>query len=227
MQPYFFPYLPYWKLISKVNKYIIFDDVNFIKKGYINRNNILLNDSSYTLTVPLSKISQNKKINEIETSDDEKQKHKLLKTVETSYKKAPYFKEVYPFVEQFLLSKDKYVITPLIEQIKSICSYLQIETEILISSEIKKNERKKGEDKVIDICKILNATTYVNAIGGRELYSKEKFANNGIELKFLASDVFVYKQFNNSFVPNLSIIDVLMFNSKEVVIKELKNCELI
>lgn len=227
MQPYFFPYLPYWKLISAVDTYVIYDDVNFIKNGFINRNYILLNNCPHVFTIPLSQASPNKIIKDIELSKEPNKIKKLLKTIQSSYGRAPYFKNVYPFIEKFILTEDKYIVTPLVAHIREISSYLEMETNILLSSQLNKNNEKKGEEKVIDICKFLQADVYINAIGGKGLYSKENFAEAGIELNFISSEPFAYEQFGKSFVPNLSLIDVLMFNSKEKVIKELNNYELI
>ena len=92
-------------------------------------------------------------------------------------------------------------------------------TEILLSSKIDKDLSLKGQNKVINIVKNLNGEIYINAIGGQELYDKEIFNNNEIKLNFIKMKEIKYKQFNNEFVPNLSFIDVLMFNSPE----EIKN----
>ena len=93
--------------------------------------------------------------------------------------------------------------------------------------EIEKDTSLKGEDKVIDICRQLKANCYINAIGGQELYSKEMFAENGLILNFIKSKPMVYTQFKNQFVPSLSIIDVMMFNSPTEISMMLDNYELI
>ena len=108
-----------------------------------------------------------------------------------------------------------------------IKEYLNIDTEIILSSSIGKNNELKGQDKIIEIVKKLNGNHYINAIGGQELYDKEIFNNNEIKLNFIKMKEIKYKQFNNEFVPNLSFIDVLMFNSPEEIKRMLNDYELI
>lgn len=217
MQPYFFPYIGYWQLLNVVDKYVIYDDVNFIKGGWINRNRILIDGKAVYFNIQMSGASPYKLINQIQINNNEINIKKNMKTIYMAYHKAPYFSEVYPIIEEILKLQTDNLSKYVIESIKLITKFLNIETEILISSSIKKNNELKGEDKVIDICKLLKATKYYNAIGGKNLYSFDKFNKNGIELVFLKSNNICYRQFNNEFVPNLSIIDVMMFNSKEKI----------
>jgi hypothetical protein len=93
--------------------------------------------------------------------------------------------------------------------------YLDVKTETVISSSINIDHNLKSEEKVIAICKYFDAKTYINPIGGTELYNKETFLKNGFNLQFLKANNCIYTQLKNEFVPFLSIIDVLMFNSKE------------
>ena len=209
MQPYLFPYIGYWQLINAVDVFVIFDDVNFIKKGYINRNLILVGGKSQQFTLELIGASQNKLINEIEVGNNSQ---KLLKTIEMSYKKAPYFDNVYPIIEDILNNKEKNLAKFIGYSLEQISSYLKLNTKFIYSSDIEKDNSLKAQDKILDICKKLNATSYMNAIGGQELYSKEIFKENGIELYFLKTELLEYKQFKNNFIPYLSIIDILMFN---------------
>lgn len=212
MQPYFMPYIGYWQLIKEVDLYVIFDDVNYIKKGWINRNNILVHDKRHLFTISLQGASQNKLINEIAVSDDF---IKFKKTISMAYSKAPYYKQV-SFLLDEICSFPKYNIAYFIKNsISLVCQYLGINTAIMMSSAIKKDNSLKGQDKILDICKILRADKYVNAIGGRELYEKEQFARQNIDLYFLEPKIEKYKQFTSDFVDCLSIIDVLMFNSVE------------
>lgn len=217
MQPYFFPYIGYWQLLNVVDKYVIYDDVNFIKGGWINRNRILIDGKAVYFNIQMSGASPYKLINQIQINNNEINIKKNIKTIYMAYHKAPYFSEVYPIIEEILKLQTDNLSKYVIESIKLITKFLNIETEILISSSIKKNNELKGEEKVIDICKLLKATKYYNAIGGKNLYSFDKFNKNGIELVFLKSNNICYRQFNNEFVPNLSIIDVMMFNSKEKI----------
>ncbi|PWM79652.1 MAG: hypothetical protein DBY32_01960 [Phascolarctobacterium sp.] len=217
MQPYFFPYIGYWQLMNAVDKYVIYDDVNFIKGGWINRNRILINGKSQYFNVPMNGASSFKLINEIQINNSEINITKNMKSIYMAYHKAPYFDKVYTLVDEIYKYKTKNLSLFLINSIRHIAKYLGINTEIIISSMLSKNNELKGQDKVIDICKNLKATDYYNAIGGMELYSFDTFQKNGINLSFLKTNEIRYKQFNNEFVPNLSIIDVMMFNSKEEI----------
>ena len=227
MQPYFFPYIGYFQLIANSDVFVIYDDVNFIKKGWINRNSILVNNTSYLFSMPLQNVSQNKHINEIFISDLDKWKRDLLKTISSSYKKAPFYQDVYPLIEK-IISFDELNLALYIQySLQNLCEYLNLNTKLIMSSEIVKNNDLRGENKIIDICLQLGATQYVNAIGGFELYTKENFRVKNIDLKFIKSENIVYQQFKNEFVPWLSIIDVLMFNSKNQVISMLNEYDLV
>lgn len=216
MQPYFFPYIGYWQLISAVDKYVIYDDVNYIKGGWINRNRILLNGKEHYFNVYLNGASPNKLINEVEIGD-KVLNGKNLKTLEQAYKKAPFYKQVYPILEETIQSGIGNLARYNGYIIKKICEYLEVNTELIYSSEIEKDNSLKGKEKVISICKTLNADKYINAIGGKMLYNPKEFAENGVLLAFLKTDDIMYNQFSGEFVKNLSIIDVLMFNSPETV----------
>jgi len=223
MQPYFMPYIGYWQLINAVDKFVIYDDVNYIVKGWINRNNILLNNQKYLFTLALSKASINKLVNDIYIFNEQS---KLLKTFETAYKKAPYFKDVFSLVIKIFKYDDKNLAKFLGNSIIQIADYLGIKTEFIYSSKIKKENTLKRQDKIINICKMMNATEYYNAIGGMELYNKNDFIKNNIRLQFLKTKIVEYKQFNNKFIPNLSILDIMMFNSVKDINKMLIEYEL-
>lgn len=227
MQPYFFPYMGYWQLINAVDKYVIYDDVNFIKNGWINRNNILLNGKKYLVTLPLDGASSFLLINQIRTTSKTKDKEKVLKTIAQSYKKAPYFENVISIVENTIMNESKFICDALIYSIKSVINYLDIKTEILISSELDKDNSLSSEDKVIHICKLLNGNNYLNAIGGQELYNKSNFEKQNLQLSFLKMNQQSYKQLSNDFIPNLSMIDVLMFNSPSSIREMLNDYEVI
>ena len=213
MQPYFFPYLGYWQLMNAVDKYVVYDDVNYIKGGWINRNHILLNGKPHLINLFLKGSSPYKMINEIEVTHGSGDT-KLLKTISMYYSKAKYYNDVFPLIQEIINNPETVLSAYLVDSFKIINRYLGIGTEIILSSALKKDCSLKGEEKVIHICKILNADEYYNAIGGMELYSRERFQENGIKLSFLKTDEIAYPQFNHEFVPNLSIIDVMMFNSK-------------
>ncbi len=227
MQPYLFPYLQYWQLIQAVDTFVIYDDVQYIKNGWINRNNILLNNNAHLITLPLEGASSNKNINEISVVKNEVLKQKLLKTMTVAYKKAPNFEMIYNIIEKTLFSDDQCISSVNTYAIKEICNYLDINTEIIISSDIEKDNNLKAQDKVIHITQLLNGTDYINVIGGSELYSKEDFAKNGLVLHFLKGNFKPYTQFGKEFVKGLSIIDILMFNSKEQVKEMFDDYELL
>lgn len=227
MQPYFLPYIGYWQLINAVDKYIIYDDVNFIKGGWINRNRILFNGDSKLINVQLYKSSPNKLINEIEVMGNLSYNKKLLKTIENSYKKAPYFNQVFPLIENIINYEEKNLACYLTNSIINVCSYLMIDTELIISSDIQKNNDLRGEEKILEISNLLGAKEYYNAIGGKALYSYNRFRQNNIILKFLQTKDIKYHQLENEFIPNLSIIDVMMFNSVQEVRQILRCYELI
>ncbi len=217
MQPYFFPYIGYWQLMNAVDKYVIYDDVNYIKGGWINRNRILIDGQPKMLNIKLNGASSNKFINEVMVSRDSVFKKKLLKTISHSYKKAPLYEKVYPLIEKIILYEEEQLALYLQNTIEMIADYLEMNTQFILSSNIEKNNLLTGQEKVIEICKILEANEYYNAIGGKELYSKELFNENNISLKFLHTDLIEYNQFDNEFEPNLSVIDIMMFNSKDEI----------
>ena len=224
MQPYFFPYIGYWQLINSVDIFIIYDDVNFIKKGYINRNNIVINNVKHLFTLALIKSSQNKKINEILIGENNK---KILRTIEQSYLKAPFFHDIFPIIEDIFSNKEKDLSKFLGNSLQIFSKYLDINTKFEYSSMLENDKSLQAQDRLIEISKILNATDYINAIGGEQLYDKNAFSDAGINLSFIQTELINYKQFNNKFIPNLSIIDVMMFNSKEDIKEMLKKYTLV
>lgn len=221
MQPYFFPYLGYWQLINAVDTYVVYDDVAYIKGGWINRNSILVNGKANLITLSLENSSSFKNINEINILKNGKNAEKILKTIQMAYKKAPFYNEVMPSIENLLLKNDK-IADLNYNSILEINKYLGIDTKVMLSSTLDKDNSLKSQNKVIAINKLLGSDTYINAIGGQELYDREEFKREGIELKFLKMKDIKYTQFKNQFVPSLSIIDILMFNSKEET-KEMLN----
>ena len=227
MQPYFMPYIGYWQLINMVDTFVILDDVNYIRRGFINRNSILVNGKSYRFSIPVEKASQNKLIKDTKLIVDIEVRKSFLKTIELSYKKAKMFSEFFPILESIVLYDSHDLTTYILFSIKAICKYLKIDTEILLSSRINKDVRLRGEERIIEINRVLNSDRYVNPIGGMALYSFEEFSKNKIELLFIKPKEIVYDQFQNRFIPNLSLIDVLMFNNLDSVIGMLEQYELI
>lgn len=227
MQPYIFPYIGYFQLIHAVDKFVIYDDVNFINRGWINRNRILVNGKESLFTIPLKEASQNKLINEIEVNWDSAWKNKWVKTLEQSYKKAPFFQQVMPLVEQTLGQEKQIFSEIIVANLQIINDYLGISTEIVPSSVIYQNTELKAQNRIIDICLQEKATHYINPIGGLELYDKQVFAEKGMLMNFIKSQSVQYPQLKNEFVPWLSILDVLMFNSVEKIHEFLNAYELV
>jgi len=223
MQPYIFPYLGYYQLVTAVDTFVFFDDVNFINKGWINRNNVLLQNEAYRFTIPLKKVSQNKLINEVEISDYAKWSKEFLKLIALNYKKAPNFSFCYSWLENFFAGKDYSLISELAsDSVRSIAQLLDLPVKFIFSSALdyKTEMGTDGQDKVLQICRILGAKTYINPKNGEALglYNNEKFGQENLELYFINMEEVTYPQFQKEkFVPYLSILDVLMFNNLEQV----------
>ncbi len=217
MQPYFFPYLGYWQLIHAVDTFVVYDDVAFIKQGFINRNYILVNGEKKLFTIPVQKISSYKLINDTYIDNEVFTIKKFKKKIIQEYKKAPFYNDIMKLLDNiFSLHEERISMLNYIS-INAICEYLQINTKIILSSHINKNNLLKSEDRVIDICRCMGATTYINAIGGKDLYHKDDFEKSHLNLMFIQKQPIFYKQYNNMFIDDLSIIDVLMFNDKITV----------
>lgn len=227
MQPYFFPYIGYWQLVNLVDEFVVFDDVNYIKKGWINRNRIVINDREQWINLFICNASQNRLIKDTKLMQTLEDNQRLLNTIKMAYHKAPYFELVYPLLKDILSYDSKDLSSFLLNQLKQVCVYLRIQTKMILSSDIPKKTELRGEEKILEICKKRNADHYINAIGGEHLYNKKKFNDNGIELSFLKTSNICYSQFKEKFWPDLSIIDVMMFNSTEKITSFLNQCILI
>ena len=210
MQPYFMPYIGYWQLMAAVDTYVVYDDVNYIKGGWVARNNILLNGQKHMFTITLNGASPNKLFNEITIKDDFK---KFSRLIESAYRKAPYYAEVSALLNKIYNYGDKSLGAFMMNSFQVVLDYLEIDTKLILSSTIEKDNSLRGKDKVKHICHLLGADTYYNAIGGQELYDKNDFRVDGINLQFVQTNLTPYAQLGNEFVPGLSLIDVLMFNS--------------
>jgi len=216
MQPYFFSYIGYFQLINAVDEFVIYDNIEFTKKGWINRNRILVNSTDAIITLPLKKDSDFLHVNERFLADSwEIERKKMLNRIAESYRKAPYFKETYELLEDCIMYGDRNLFNFIFYSLKTVLNFLNITTNIVISSTISINHQLKSDEKVMAICKERGAEIYINPIGGLEIYDKQIFLNNNLQLKFLKSNNITYSQFNYEFIPWLSIIDLLMFNNKE------------
>lgn len=227
MQPYFLPYIGYLQLMNAVEKFVLYDDVNYINKGWINRNRILVSGKEYLFTIPLKEASQNKLINEIYLSDDPKWRGKLLKTFEQAYKKSPFYLTAFAVTEKIINLDAEKVSDWIASSFAILTDCLGIQTDIVSSSSIYQNTYLKGQERILDICQQEKADHYINPIGGTGLYDKSIFDKAGIQLNFLKSKPLIYSQFKNEFVPWLSIVDIMMFNDIPTIQGILNEYELI
>jgi hypothetical protein len=219
MQPYFLPYIGYWQLINAVDKFVILDDVQYITKGWINRNKICINGNDRWITIPLEGANRNKLINELKICSPNNWAPKLKRTIEYSFKNAPNFDEGYQFFNTIINCKTNDLTTCLVKSIKLICDFLGIDTTIILSSDISPEDSFKGKDRIIHICKKLNASFYYNPQGGIKLYKKEDFIKEKIELDFIKTNS------KKSFL--YSFLETMMIYSRNEIQDELKNFNLI
>jgi hypothetical protein len=220
MQPYFLPYIGYFQLINSVDEFVVYDNIEFTKKGWINRNRILVNGKDEYITLPIKKDSDYLQINQRYLADSSiMDKKKLLNKITGSYRKAPNYNSVYPLIEKCVSFEDNNLFNIILNSLLLINDYLKIRTPIILSSTIPIDHDLKAEKKVIEICRDRKAEIYINPIGGLQLYKKSEFKDQKIDLYFLRSNEVIYKQYNNEFVPWLSILDVMMFNSTEDIQK--------
>jgi DNA-binding cell septation regulator SpoVG len=226
MQPYFLPYLGYFQLMNAVDEFVIYDNIQFSKRGWIHRNRILENGKDIYVSLPIQKDSDYLNVNErLISGIFEDQRKKILNKVKNNYSKAPYFEKVYPLLEEIVTYDNNNLFEFIYNSIKKIKDYLEILTPIVISSGVKIDHNLKGSLKVKAIVKARNGDVYINSIGGKELYSKENFLSEGIELKFLETNPYSYSQFKNEFIPFLSVIDTMMFNSVNDIQELLNKCK--
>ncbi len=213
MQPYFLPYIGYFQLINAVDTFVLYDNIQYTKKGWINRNRILVNGKDEYITLPLKKDSDYLNVNQrilAETSSKEFQK--IINKCSQVYKKAPHYSEGMDLLKEILNNDAINLFDFLYNSIVKTLEYLNVKTPIIVSSSLPVSSELKSQDKVIEICKTVDADTYINPIGGVDLYSNQHFKNKGVKLQFMKTNEFSYPQFMNPFVPLLSIIDVIMFN---------------
>ena len=217
MQPYLFPYIGYYQLMHAVDRFVVYDDVTFIKQGWINRNRLLSNGSAVYFTVPLRRHSTDALIRDVEINDSHKPlwRARLLKTFANVYRRAPSFDRVYPLVERVIGGPFTRIADMARASLREVVDHLGMSVSVVESAAVYGNSHLKGQARVIDTCLAERAADYVNAIGGQALYSREAFLAHGIRLQFLSTAPIEYRQFNTPFVPSLSVIDLLMFNAPE------------
>jgi hypothetical protein len=217
MQPYFLPYIGYFQLMAAVDKFVIYDDVQFIKGGWINRNRILLGGREHLFTAPLLGASPNRLICELKLVTKTDWRRKLLQTIEQAYRSAPHFSEVLPLLRQIITCPERPLNRYLVHSLERLKSHLEIPTKLITTAAVYRNHNLKGQERILDICRKEEAGVYVNATGGRGLYDSEAFRAQGTALRFLEPEIFAYDQGTTEFHPSLSIVDVLMFNARDQV----------
>jgi len=216
MQPYFFPYIGYFQLIAAVDMFIVYDNIKYTKKGWINRNRMLQNGKGAMFSLPLKSESDTLDVCERELASDFN-RDKFLGRLNGVYRRAPYFAQTFPLLDRIVGYQETNLFQFLHHSLVKTCVHLGITTAIRVSSGVAIDHKLKNQDKVLALCEAVGAHTYVNAIGGQELYSMETFRAKKVELKFIRSKPFEYAQFGAPFVPWLSIIDVMMFNPLDSV----------
>ncbi len=219
MQPYFCPYIGYFQLIRAADVFVIYDNIEYTKKGWINRNRFLARGEAATFSIPIKKDSDHLDVRERFVADDFKPQ-KLLNQMRGAYGKAPFFAETFPLLERLVLNQERNLFAFIHHSVAEICEALEIGTRIVRSSDVQIDHSLTSQDKVVAICQALEAETYVNPIGGQELYAKDAFREQGLELRFLQSGEIVYPQFDDDFVAFLSIVDVMMFNDRKTITED-------
>lgn len=218
MQPYFFPYIGYFQLIAACERFVIYDDVQYITRGWINRNRILVRGNPCYITLPIAKASHLAPIGERYLADSfEQDKRRLLRLFEQEYARAPYFCEVMELFRCCLAYAEPNLFRFLHHCLQRCCHYLDITTPMICSSSLQLDPDLKGQARILAINKSLGADHYINPIGGMELYDRDEFAAEGIRVSFLKARPSPYPHFAASHVPFLSILDVMMFNPVEKI----------
>lgn len=209
MQPYFMPYVGYFQLMAAVDLFILYDDVEYSKGGWINRNRILLSGEPRFLTVSLERSSHSSRINErrISTVYDCAKSMRLL---DAAYARAPYWNSLRDDVQGLMCHRSRSLVQFNARGLDFIARLLGLSTPMCLSSDTLPNVYSSGSQRVLDLCHAVGATEYINAIGGLALYSIESFRQQGVDLKFLRSRLSPYNQGGYAnFVPALSILDAL------------------
>ena len=212
MQPYLLPYIGYFQLIAAADVFVVYDDVQYMRGGWINRNRILLNGAPHWLTLPVVHSGEVRtQIRDTRYQLSQGALRKLSGQLDAAYRKAPRAAAVKPLLDAILATPEPNVALFNEAAIRAVCDALRIGTKIVRASEIGRDAALTGQDAVIDICRRLGADHYLNAAGGVDLYQADAFAEQGLRLSFIASHAPPYRQFAAPFVANLSIADVLMF----------------
>jgi len=211
-------------MVQAVDDFVFYDDVMFIKKGWINRNRILMQGKEFLFTIPLEKQSQNKTIRESTVAWGPDFPGKFLTQLESAYKKAPQFDRVMPMIRQLLSHQPISMADLAGKSIEGVWQYLGLEKRFHYSSQLPNNQEAGRAERLIHLTKSLGDSKYINALNGQELYEKDFFAKHHVDLKFIKPGLEPYKQGKtDEFIAGLSMIDVLMWNQPEIVVRLLHN----
>ena len=227
MQPYLFPYLGYFQLIAAADVFVLGDDLQYVRSGWVNRNRILQSDQARLVTFPLKKDRFQLQINQRQLCDYfSEEAERLIHLIAEAYAEAPYFAQVMPLIERLIRFPQQNVALYAEHAIREICTFLQIETPIMRSSDLILGHPADKQERVTRIAHTFEADTFMTPQGGSVIYDRDRFARNGLKVRFFRMDAVDYPQFGAPFVANLSIIDVLMFNCVEQVQQRLTQFQL-
>lgn len=221
MQPYFLPYLGYFALIKHTDSWVVFDTVQYIDKGWMNRNRILSQSKEgiVYITVPVKKKSRDMLIKDTCIDDTQKWRQKIKGQITFYKKKAPYYYKVNNLINE-ILSFDTNKLSELnVYALEKICNYLDIDFKYTVFSHdtMGIDEVSSPDEWALEITKSMGANTYINPPGGKSFFDNEKYKKEKIDLKFLTLNLKEYNTFSDTFIPGLSIIDVMMFNHPEEI----------
>ncbi len=228
MQPYFFPYIGYFQLLNYVDLWIVFDNVQYIQRGWINRNRILhpeLKKEWQYITIPLDSRKGFSKINNIKIKQELDWKNRIIRKLTFYNEQSIFYKEVISLINNIFITNENNLSKFVTRSIRYTADYLGIKTKILVLSDMELellNINGPG-DWALRICESIGAKEYINPIGGKDLFYNKKFKDSNIKLSFLKSKMGVYNQKRPEFIPGLSIIDLMMWNSKSELSSFLNN----
>ena len=228
MQPYVFPYLGYFCLVDASDVFVFYDDVHFIQKGWIHRNRIALQGQAHTFSIPLAQRSQNVLIADTQTHDFPAFRSKFIKQLEQGYRKASHFRQGMAYVLDVLEPPHDSIADLAARSVEQACRLMGLSRRFARSSHAFADSRGMARaQRLIHITRQLGATDYVNATGGRTLYEPADFAEHGVRLRFVDPQLPDYPQFaDQTFVPNLSVIDAFMHNPASTVRDMVQSYEL-
>jgi hypothetical protein len=217
MQPYFFPYIGYFQLMAACDVFVVLDDVQYIRGGWVNRNRILVNGGPQWITMPVAKADRHHAINKRNYLPDDRLARRLRPRIVGAYRGAPFFDDTMQVVDAVLGCGEANVAAFNTHLLRCVARRLGVDTPVRLASAISRPESLGGQEMVLDLCKRLGASSYVNPIGGLQLYDPARFSQESLTLRFLRSCAPAYPQFRAAPVQALSIIDVMMFNDIEAV----------